>query len=129
MEKKLDTACALLKNIPGLDVRPEDKTVKGINVMKLPTRDAYSFALQLLDLLFTKEEQAGSLMFKSKKSEKPALDEQKVAQLIELVQLRFGNDWNMKTLQAKVNQKCRDSKVMSTCTQKEGVSDDEYDEE
>ena len=84
MEKKLDTACALLKNIPGLDVRLEDKTVKGINVMKLPTRDAYSFALQLLDLLFTKEEQAGSLMFKS---EKPALDEQKVAQLIELVQL------------------------------------------
>ena len=37
--------------------------------------------------------------------------------------------WERLELQAKVNQKCRDSKVMSTCTQKEGVSDDEYDEE
>ena len=130
MEKKLDTACALLQNIPGLDVKPECKRVKGIDVMKLPTRDAYSFGLQLLDLLFIKEERVGSLMFKSKKSKKPALDEQKVTQLIELVQLRFGNDWNMKLLQAKVNQKCRDSsKGISTSTDTEDSGDDEQDEE
>ena len=51
------------------DVKQEDsKTcINGINVMRIPSRDAYAFALQLVDVLFTKEELASSLLFKSKK--------------------------------------------------------------
>ena len=38
--------------------------VNGVNVMRIPSRDAYSFGLQLLNILFTKEELAVSLLFK-----------------------------------------------------------------
>ena len=41
--------------------------VNGVNVMRIPSRDAYSFGLQLLNILFTKEELAVSLLCKSKK--------------------------------------------------------------
>ena len=37
------------------DVKKEaGETINGINVMRLQSRDAYSFGLQLMDLLFTK---------------------------------------------------------------------------
>ena len=57
-------------------VKTEDKeyTHNGVNVMRIPARDAYSYGLQLMDILFTKEELSSSLLFKSKKSEKPGLD-------------------------------------------------------
>ena len=74
--------------------------------MRIPSRDAYAFALQLMDVLFTKEELASSLIFQSKKSDKPALDPQRVQQL-----LNFVDNWDLKTLTAKANQKCRDSKL------------------
>ena len=74
-------------------VKKEDQenVVGGVNVMRLPSRDAYSFALQLLDILFTKEEQGTSLLFKSKKSEKPGLDHERVEKLLALVEKRYGN--------------------------------------
>ena len=95
------------------DVKPEstatDTCINGINVMRIPLRDAYSFALQLLDFVFSKEEQAGSLLFKSKKTTKPALDSKRVQNILSLVDRRYGGDnWDLKTLSAKVNQKCRD---------------------
>ena len=80
--------------------------------MRVPARDAYAFALQLMDALFTKEEMSQSLLYKSDKSEKPGLEEEKVRRLIKLVERRFGNDWNEKTLISKANQKCRDSKTI-----------------
>ena len=40
-------------------------------MMRVPARDAYAFALQLMDALFTKEEMSRSLLYKSDKSEKP----------------------------------------------------------
>ena len=86
-----------------------DALINGINVLRLPARDAYAFALQLLDVLFTKEELASSLLFKSKESEKPGLDKARVKQLMTLVDKRFGNSWDLKTLTQKANQKCRDS--------------------
>ena len=43
----------------------EGVLINGINVMCIPSRDAYSCALQLMDLLFMKEEMVGSLLFKS----------------------------------------------------------------
>ena len=56
--------------------------VKGINILRLSARDAYAFRLQLLDILFTKEELSGSLPFKSKKSTKPGLDRERVDRLL-----------------------------------------------
>ena len=68
MDKKLDLVYIVMKNLSGVatDIKPECKKINGINVMMLPTRDAYSFGLQLMDLMFTKEEQSTSLLFKSK---------------------------------------------------------------
>ena len=77
--------------------------------MRIPSRDAYSFALQLLTILFSKEELSASLLFKSKKSEKPALDQGRVEKMLKIIEKRYGNDWDLKTLTQKVNQKCRDS--------------------
>ena len=84
--------------------------VGGVNVLRLPSRDAYSFALLLLDILFTKEELQSSLLFKSKKSEKPCLDQSRVEKMMRLIERRYGNEWDVKTLTSKVNQKCRDKK-------------------
>ena len=47
--------------------------VSGTNLLRLPARDAYSYALSLVDIIFTKEELSSSLLFKSAKSEKPGL--------------------------------------------------------
>ena len=77
--------------------------------MRIPSRDAYSFGLQLLNILFTEEELAVSLLFKSKKSTKPGLDQGRVEKMLKLIERRFGNDWDLRTLSQKVNQKCRDS--------------------
>ena len=88
-----------------------EEKIDGINVMTTPSRDAYSFALQLMDMLFTKDELAGSLLFQSSKSGKAALDAKRVQYLIGLVNKRYGDGWNMKMLVAKANQKCRDTKA------------------
>ena len=39
-----------------------------------PARDAYAYGLALLDALFSKDQLIDSLLFKSKRSEKPGLD-------------------------------------------------------
>ena len=52
--------------------------VNGVNLLHIPARDAYAYGLQLMDALFTKQELAGSLIFKSKKSEKQGLDQDRV---------------------------------------------------
>ena len=83
--------------------------VNGVNVMRIPSRDAYSFGLQLLNILFTKEELAVSLLFKSKKGEKPGPEQRRVENMLRLIEKRFENDWDLRTLSQKVNQKCRDS--------------------
>lgn len=94
-------------------VKTEDKeyTHNGVNVMRIPAWDAYSYGLQLMDILFTKEELSSSLLFKSKKSEKPGLDQERVAKLLSFMDKRYGDHWDIKTFTGKANQKCRDSKV------------------
>ena len=87
----------------------EDMIINGINIMRLPSRDAYSLGLLLMDTLFTKEELGTSLLFKSKKSCKPGLDGKRVQQMLNLIEKRYKADtWDLKTLTAKANQKCRD---------------------
>ena len=76
--------------------------------MRIPSRDAYSFGLQLLDILFTKEKCYVSLLFKSKKSTKPGLDHERVEKMLRLIERRFGGDWDLRTLTSKIDQKCHD---------------------
>ncbi len=100
--------------------------VNGINVMVLPARDAYAFALQLMDMLFTKEELFSSLLMKSKKSTKPPLDKTRVQRLIMLVEKRFNDGWDLKKLVSKANQKCRDSRgIIVLPKNSEDLSDEE----
>ena len=88
-----------------------DNFINGKNVMRIRATGAYAFGFQLLDMLFSKEELGKSLLFQTKKSNKPALNHAKVERLISLVNKRFGHkdDWDEQTLVSKLNQKCRDS--------------------
>ena len=52
--------------------------VNGINLLKQPAKDVCAYARNLLDFLFTKTEQKASVLFKSKKTEKPPLDPARV---------------------------------------------------
>lgn len=54
----------------------------GVNILRLSARDVYAFGLQLIDILFTKEEQSRSLLFSSKKSSKSGLERERVDQLL-----------------------------------------------
>ena len=80
---------SLIKERPApvvaVDVKEEGEsssTENGVNVMRIPARDEYSFALNLMDMMFTKAELASSLLFKSKKSEKPELDPIRVQRML-----------------------------------------------
>ena len=87
-----------------------------------------------MEILFSKEEMKKSLLFPSKKSDKPGLEEERVAKLIGititvpcavyyslmlciiifigLVEKKYAKDtWNIKVLTQKANQKCRDTKL------------------
>lgn len=113
MEGTLEKIVELIKSRPpagNVSVKEEGNgslVVEGVHVMRLPSRDAYSFGLQLLDIFFTK---ATSLLFKSKKSDKPELNQEKVQQLLSCIEKRYGRNWDIKTFTTKANQKCRDSK-------------------
>ena len=106
--------------------------VNGINIMHVSARDVYAFGLQLIDIMFTKEEQS-SLLFASKKSKtRVRLHRERVDRLLGQVPFglnvtmcnnnvicynqgymdqRYGNEWDMKTFTQKANQKCRDAKT------------------
>lgn len=67
---KMERMKAVAKEGPCHDnVKEEaaDHVVNGRNIMRIHSRDAYSYGLQLMDMMFTKEELASSLLFKSKK--------------------------------------------------------------
>lgn len=50
--------------------------------MSIPSRDGYAFGRKLLSMMFSNEELSTSLVYKSKKSSKPALDKEKVRKLL-----------------------------------------------
>lgn len=101
--------------------------------------DAYVYALQLMDVLFSNDELSKSLLFKSKKSTKPAMPHDRVQKLlgewsvcasmcasctsktslvllfkyaIDILDKKFSDGWDLKTLTQKANQKSRDTKVI-----------------
>ena len=107
---------------PNVQARPtsSDDFINGVNISTLPAKDAYAYALILLDCLFTKEELGNSLMYKSSKSPKPALDE-KVNYLLKLVQKKYQpHEYEIKKLISKINQKCRDSNVIRVKREENG---------
>ena len=118
LEKKMDKIMELLQNERSGEHSQEVATVKaegesmanGVNVMRIPSRDAYAFGLQVMDILFSKEELSISLLFKSKKSEKPGLESDRVAKLLGFIDKKYGDTWDLKKFTAKANQKCRDTK-------------------
>lgn len=103
-------------------------TENGINVMRIPSQDAYAFGLQLIDILFTKSELASSLLFKSKKSEKPGLDKVRVERMLGYIEKRYGGNWDIKLLTMKANQKCRDSKESFKQDKASGSKEDEKED-
>jgi hypothetical protein len=58
--------------------------VNGVNLMRIPSKDACAYGRAMLDQLFTKEEQKQSIVLKSKKSVKPPLSPKRVEKM-------FGN--------------------------------------
>ena len=73
--------------------------VSGTNLLRLPARDAYSYALSLADIIFTKEELSSSLLFKSAKSEKPGLPKLGVDKL-------FGKSRSKGSIPASLKEVC-----------------------
>ena len=68
----------------------KEQIVKGVDVMPIPTHNAYTFGLQLLDKFFTKDELGSCIAFQGTRSKKTLLNQEKLCQLIELItQRRF----------------------------------------
>ena len=87
--------------------------MNGVNISRLPVKDAYAYGLALLDVFFTKEELRTSLMYQSSRSPKPALDDKRVTKLLHIVQKKFSpKEFDMGTLIKKINQKCRDCNIV-----------------
>lgn len=111
IEKGIAQILVKLENVPSNE-EDSSELVNGVNVFRIPSRVAYSYGLQLMDLFFTKGEMASSLLFQLKKSEKPPLDKERVNKMIRFIEKRYPSGWDLKTLTAKVNQKCRDVKTV-----------------
>ena len=62
--------------------------VDGVNLLKinLNAKDAIAYGRALLDRLFSKQEQRTSLLFATAKSNKPALNQEKVELLLSKLQ-------------------------------------------
>ena len=106
--------------------------VNGVNLLRVPAKDAKAYGRALMDLLFTKHEQKASVVLKSKKTTKPPLDPARVEQMfgkivpsymlgivcynillsifIECINRRYGNLYDHQDLMSSLNQKCRDAK-------------------
>ena len=98
----------------GSNIKEDDQSViiNGVDVLRIPAKDEYSYGLRLMEVLFTKKEMSESLLFQSKKSDRKALDTEKVSQLFDLVDRRYSkNKLNIKVFKDKANQKCRDTHV------------------
>lgn len=90
---------------------PDVQIVNGTNVFKIPFKDPYCYGLQLMDIIFSKQELADSPLFKSSRSERLALDQKRVGQLLDIMERRCGENWNLHIFTTKANQKCRHTRL------------------
>ena len=78
------------------------EVINGVDVSRIRTKDEYSYGLKLMDILFTKTELSESLLFESKKSEKKALDKDRVSLLFNIMDKRYGkHNWDINTFKFK----------------------------
>lgn len=97
-----------------------------MNLLQLPAKDAYSYARNLLDVLFNKTEQSTSVVIKTKKRSKPPLSPDLVEKLfgkllamfftlthtynsIDCVNRRYKGSYDHTKLMTTLGQKCRDA--------------------
>nr|XP_058945383.1 uncharacterized protein LOC131773419 [Pocillopora verrucosa] len=85
----------------------------GINLLnvKAPPKEPQKCALHLLDKLFTKKELSEGILFQSKRSLKPPLDEARVSKMFDVLNAQYTAEKIQKYRQAIIdacNQKCRD---------------------
>ena len=66
----------------------KEQIVKRVDIMLIPTHNAYTFGLQLLDKFFTKDELGSCIAFQGTRSKKTLLNQEKLCQLIELIMQR-----------------------------------------
>ena len=63
---------------------------KPVNVDRIPASNEYVYGLRLMDILFSKEEMARSLLLESKRNcNKPALDKERVSLMLNLIDKRY----------------------------------------
>ena len=111
IDEKLDRITEKLMKNTGDD--EEELLIKGVNVRRLHADCLYSYGLQLMAILFSKEELAASLMLESKRSNKPPLDKDQVNKFFALIEQKFKDNksyrktWNPYLLQKQI--KCRDT--------------------
>lgn len=87
--------------------------INRVDISTLPAKNAYAYALILLDCFFTKDELRTSLMFKSARSSKDTLYQKRANHLLSLVQKRYQpKEYDMKKLISKINHKCCDSNLI-----------------
>lgn len=103
----------------------DGKTHRDLDIMRVCASTPYAFGLKVLDMLFSKNELRGSLLFGSKKSNKPGLDGDRVAKLLAFVENKWGStayDFDVKKFAIKVNQKCRDAQLQHTTASQSAVT-------
>ncbi|XP_074629516.1 uncharacterized protein LOC141887115 [Acropora palmata] len=102
--------CALLAIVFSVNA---GKWHDGINLLnvKAPPKEPQKCALHLLDKLFTKKELSEGILFQSKRSLKPPLDEARVSKMFDVLNAQYTAEKIQKYRQAIIdacNQKCRD---------------------
>lgn len=65
--------------------------INGVDVIRIPAKDEYSYGLRLMEVFFTKKEISESLLFQSKKSNRKAFDPERVSQLFDFVDRRINS--------------------------------------
>ncbi|KAL5496316.1 hypothetical protein EMCRGX_G012575 [Ephydatia muelleri] len=82
-----------------------------VNLKLIPKKkNIYIYGLALLDVFFAKQELGEALLFSSLKSTKPALCQEKVERIIEIMKKQFPTEsLDLQVFTHKANQKCRDA--------------------
>ena len=59
----------------------------------IPGRNAYSYALSLMDILFSKQEMSQRCFLNSNKRKRPLLHNECVDLLLKIVEAKYGDNW------------------------------------
>ena len=99
IEQKLDKLMEVKKD----DKENDEALHNGIDLRRVYGSNPYTYGLNLMDALFDKDKLSKSLLFGSKKSDKPGLDKDRVKMLFETIEEKFKGsaaykEWTLKHL-------------------------------